>query len=68
MTDFALPYRDRVHAGRLLAGALAPYRGHPSLLVLALPRGGVAVGREVARELRGAAGHRRGAQARLSGA
>lgn len=51
MTDFALPYRDRIHAGHLLAGALAPYRGHPDLLVLALPRGGVAVGREVAREL-----------------
>lgn len=51
MTDFALPYRDRVHAGRLLAGALAAYRAQPGLLVLALPRGGVAVGREVAREL-----------------
>lgn len=51
MTDFALPYRDRVHAGRLLAGALTSYRGRPGLLVLALPRGGVAVGREVAREL-----------------
>lgn len=51
MTDFALPYFDRAQAGRLLAGALAPYRGHPNLLVLALPRGGVAVGREVAREL-----------------
>lgn len=51
MTDLPLPYRDRVHAGHLLAAALAPYRGHPNLLVLALPRGGVAVGREVAREL-----------------
>jgi len=51
MTDLALPYRDRVHAGRLLAGALAACRGRPGLLVLALPRGGVAVGREVAREL-----------------
>ena len=51
MTDFALPYRDRVHAGRLLASALAAYRAQPGLLVLALPRGGVAVGGEVAREL-----------------
>jgi putative phosphoribosyl transferase len=51
MTDFPLPYRDRAHAGRLLAEALARYRGRPDLLVLALPRGGVAVGREVAREL-----------------
>lgn len=46
-----LPYRDRAHAGRLLAEALAAYRGSPDLLVLALPRGGMAVGREVAREL-----------------
>lgn len=52
MTDFALPYRDRAHAGRLLAGALASYHTHPDLLVLALPRGGIAVAREVARELR----------------
>jgi len=52
MTDFTLPYRDRDHAGRLLAGALAAYRAHPGLLVLALPRGGVAVGHAVARELR----------------
>jgi len=51
MTDFSLPYHDRAHAGRLLADALAHYRGRPDLLVLALPRGGVAVGREVAREL-----------------
>jgi putative phosphoribosyl transferase len=51
MTDFALPYRDRAHAGHLLASALASYRGRPGLLVLALPRGGVAVAREVAREL-----------------
>lgn len=51
MTDPVLPYRDRVHAGRVLAGALAACRERPNLLVLALPRGGVAVGREVAREL-----------------
>ncbi|WP_431096522.1 phosphoribosyltransferase [Polaromonas aquatica] len=51
MTDFSLPFHDRAHAGRLLADALASYRGRPGLLVLALPRGGVAVGREVAREL-----------------
>jgi len=51
MTDFTLPYRDRAHAGRLLADVLGYYRGRSGLLVLALPRGGVAVGREVAREL-----------------
>jgi putative phosphoribosyl transferase len=51
MTDFSLPYRDRAHAGRQLADVLGHYRGRSGLLVLALPRGGVAVGREVAREL-----------------
>ncbi len=51
MTDLALPYEDRHHAGRVLAEKLAHYRGRPNLLVLALPRGGVAVGFEVARAL-----------------
>ena len=45
------PFRDRRHAGRVLAGKLEQYRGRAGLLVLALPRGGVAVGFEVAREL-----------------
>jgi putative phosphoribosyl transferase len=44
-------FRDRFHAGRRLAVALAPYAGRPNLLVLALPRGGVPVGYEVARAL-----------------
>jgi putative phosphoribosyl transferase len=43
-------FRDRRDAGRQLAGALARYRG-PDVLVLALPRGGVPVGYEVARGL-----------------
>ena len=51
MTAVNLPFRDRRHAGRVLAGKLEQYRGRASLLVLALPRGGVAVGFEVAREL-----------------
>ena len=51
MTDIVLPFEDRHHAGRVLAEKLAHYCGHPNLLVLALPRGGVAVGFEVARAL-----------------
>jgi putative phosphoribosyl transferase len=42
------PLRDRRHAGQVLAQALGHYRGTQDLLVLALPRGGVAVGYEVA--------------------
>lgn len=43
-----LPYENRRQAGRVLADALAHCRGQPNLLVLALPRGGVPVGAEVA--------------------
>nr|MDP2192478.1 phosphoribosyltransferase [Rhodoferax sp.] len=51
MTAVNLPFRDRRHAGRVLVTHLEQYRGRAGLLVLALPRGGVAVGFEVAREL-----------------
>lgn len=44
-------FRDRVHAGKELAGALRDYAGAPGALVLALPRGGVVVAAEVARAL-----------------
>ncbi|MHB1124737.1 MAG: phosphoribosyltransferase [Ramlibacter sp.] len=51
MSEPRLPYRDRREAGRVLAQALQHYRGRSGLLVLALPRGGVAVGFEVAHAL-----------------
>jgi putative phosphoribosyl transferase len=44
-------FRDRSEAGRLLAAKLAQYADRPDVLVLALPRGGVPVGYEVARAL-----------------
>jgi predicted phosphoribosyltransferase len=44
-------FRDRVHAGRVLARALEDYKGKQNLLELALPRGGVPEAFEVAREL-----------------
>src|SRR5215207_1394858 len=44
-------FHDRIDAGRRLAERLLHYRDQPGVLVLALPRGGVPVGFEVAREL-----------------
>ena len=44
-------FRNRVEAGRLLAKRLMAYQNHPNALVLALPRGGVPVGFEVAKAL-----------------
>src|SRR5215475_6743007 len=44
-------FSDRADAGRQLAGRLRRYAGRPGLVVLALPRGGVPVGYEVARAL-----------------
>src|ERR1700738_2090296 len=40
-------FRDRRDAGRALAGLLRQYRGRDDVVVLALPRGGVAVASEV---------------------
>ena len=47
----ATRFRDRAHAGGVLATALARYAHRPDVIVLALPRGGVPVGYEVARAL-----------------
>jgi predicted phosphoribosyltransferase len=44
-------FRDRREAGRQLAKHLAAYANRPDVLVLALPRGGVPVGYEVAQAL-----------------
>jgi len=44
-------FRNRVEAGRRLAAELTNYADRPDVLVLALPRGGVPVGYEVARAL-----------------
>lgn len=46
-----MQYRDRYQGGRTLAALLQPYAGRGDVLVLALPRGGVPVGYEVARAL-----------------
>jgi erythromycin esterase-like protein/predicted phosphoribosyltransferase len=44
-------FKNRVDAGRHLAGHLGEYKGQPDVIVLALPRGGVPVAKEVAAQL-----------------
>jgi predicted phosphoribosyltransferase len=44
-------FRDRRHAGQLLAAQLGEYAGRGDVIVLGLPRGGVPVAFEVARAL-----------------
>ncbi|MBI2820345.1 MAG: phosphoribosyltransferase [Acidobacteria bacterium] len=44
-------FRDRTQAGQLLAAKLRAYANRPDVLVAALPRGGVAVGFEIAKTL-----------------
>jgi putative phosphoribosyl transferase len=45
------PFLDRADAGRKLAARLSTYGGQPDVVVLGLPRGGVVVAYEVAKEL-----------------
>ena len=47
----ALPFEDRAEAGRILAGKLSTYSGRSDVVVLGLPRGGVAVASAVAGSL-----------------
>jgi putative phosphoribosyl transferase len=51
LTEAKYPFRDRTEAGRLLAQKLREYANRDDVVVLALPRGGVPVGFEVARAL-----------------
>jgi predicted phosphoribosyltransferase len=44
-------FRDRTEAGELLAEQLTAYANKPDVIVLALPRGGVPVGAQVAKKL-----------------
>ena len=52
MNELVVMFHDREEAGRLLAAKLEAYRDDPSGLILALPRGGVAVGYELSVSLR----------------
>jgi putative phosphoribosyl transferase len=47
----ATRFRDRSEAGRVLAQQLIEYAGRDDVIVLALPRGGIPVGYEVAKAL-----------------
>jgi erythromycin esterase-like protein/predicted phosphoribosyltransferase len=51
-TEPIMMFKNRVDAGRHLATKLAAYAGRSDVIVLALPRGGVPVAAEVARQLR----------------
>jgi putative phosphoribosyl transferase len=44
-------FKNRLEAGEKLAEALEKFKGKPDTIILALPRGGVAIGFEVAQKL-----------------
>jgi predicted phosphoribosyltransferase len=44
-------FKDRSHAGKLLAQRLSAYANQPDVLILALPRGGVPIGFAIAQAL-----------------
>lgn len=44
-------FQDRIQAGKLLASYLAAYQDDPSVVVLALPKGGIPLAYEVAKSL-----------------
>ncbi len=46
-----MTFKDRTEAGRLVAEKLQHYKGKEDVLVVALPRGGVVNGNEIAKEL-----------------
>lgn len=50
-SELFLPFRDRTDAGRMLAAALHCYRRRPGAVVVALLRGGVVPGGEIAAAL-----------------
>lgn len=50
--DLRHRFHDRREAGQLLARQLTRYKAREDVIVLALPRGGVPVGYEIARELK----------------
>jgi len=49
MNNVNFPFRNRSEAGKTLVSALESFRDWPNLLILALPRGGVPVGFEIAK-------------------
>ncbi len=50
LTDKTDVFRDREHAGQVLAGMLAPFKGSDTV-IMAIPAGGVEVGASMARAL-----------------
>jgi len=51
LSNMRTTFRDRTEAGQLLAERLREYEKRPAVIVLALPRGGVPVGYEIAATL-----------------